>query len=82
MILSRVTLLKPRSFQRLKVKYDVPLSNFAFNFNLRRYHSEWCELVGGRHYYRVGRCRLTPGCPCVDPALTVFGFSAPLEAKI
>ena len=24
-------------FQRLKLKYDEPLSNFAFNFNLRLY---------------------------------------------
>jgi len=25
-------------FQRLKLQYDEPLSNFAFNFNLRRYN--------------------------------------------
>jgi hypothetical protein len=24
-------------FQRLKLEYDEPLSNFAFNFNVRRY---------------------------------------------
>jgi len=38
--------------QRLQLKYDEPLSNFAFNFNLRRYHEDaakmakagWCKL--------------------------------------
>jgi hypothetical protein len=32
------TLKAPRT-KRLKLKYDVPLSNFAFKFNLRRYSS-------------------------------------------
>jgi len=30
--------LKARRTQRLKLQYDEPLSNFAFNFNLRRYN--------------------------------------------
>ena len=29
--------LKPPGTKRLKLKYDELLSNFAFNFNLRRY---------------------------------------------
>ena len=29
--------LKAPGTKRLKLKYDVPLSNFAFKFNLRRY---------------------------------------------
>ena len=29
--------LKPPGKTRLKLKYEGPLSNFAFNFNLRRY---------------------------------------------
>ena len=29
--------LKPPGTKRLKLKCDEPLSNFAFNFNLRRY---------------------------------------------
>ena len=29
--------LKAPGAKRLKLKYDEPLSNFAFNFNLRRY---------------------------------------------
>jgi hypothetical protein len=29
--------LKPPGTQRLKLNCDAPLSNFAFNFNLRRY---------------------------------------------
>ena len=38
--------LKP-AINRLKLGYDVPLSNFAFNFNLRHYIM----------YAKVGRCR-------------------------
>ena len=30
-------------FQRLKLKYDEPLSNVAFSFNLRRYNLERIE---------------------------------------
>jgi hypothetical protein len=29
--------LKAPGTKRLKLQYDEPLSNFAFNFNLRRY---------------------------------------------
>jgi hypothetical protein len=32
--------LKPTAFSALKLKYNEPLSNFAFNFNLRRYIME------------------------------------------
>jgi hypothetical protein len=42
--------LKAPIVQRLKLQYDEPLSNFAFNFNLCRY-----VLVERK----VGRCRLT-----------------------
>jgi hypothetical protein len=31
-------MLKAPGTTRLKLKYDDPLSNFAFNFNLRRYN--------------------------------------------
>ena len=30
-------MLKPSGTDRLKLNYDEPLSNFAFNFNLRHY---------------------------------------------
>jgi hypothetical protein len=30
-------MLKALGSKRLKLKYDEPLSSFAFNFNLRRY---------------------------------------------
>jgi len=40
-------------FQRLKLRCDEPLSNFTFNFNLRRYIM---APVFGR--LMVGRCRL------------------------
>ena len=29
--------LKPPGYERLKLKYDIPLSSLAFDFNLRRY---------------------------------------------
>jgi len=56
--------LKAPGTKRLKVKYDKPLSKFAFKFNLRRYtlvdnfSTVSSELKGGGS---VGRCRLTPG---------------------
>jgi len=74
-------------FQRLKLQCDEPLSNSAFNFNLRR-HNEGALLTAARLTFdqwsqralfkaavalcaqlaQVGRCRSTPGCPCVDRA--------------
>jgi len=33
----------------LKLEYDEPLSNFAFDFNLRRYNE-----VTGKHVWRAG----------------------------
>ena len=33
-------MLKAPGTKRLKLKYDEPLSNFAFKFNLRRYYME------------------------------------------
>jgi len=41
--------LKPHGIERLKLECDDPLSNFAFNFNLRRYNE-----VTGKHVWRVG----------------------------
>ena len=35
--------------QRLKLKSDEPLSNFAFNFNLRRY-----SVADGAHAHKPG----------------------------
>jgi hypothetical protein len=61
-------------FQRLKLKYDDPLSNFAFKFNLCRYNmaieiaiksgsprsSSVTAIVSGRFIAidKVGRCSL------------------------
>jgi hypothetical protein len=50
--------------QRLKLKCDEPLSNVAFNFNVRRYTEAdffVMPVVGGTYLGRdvVGRCRLT-----------------------
>ena len=46
----------------LKLRNKQPLSNFAFNFNLRRYTvrasvNEWRTSAK----LEVGRCRLAPG---------------------
>jgi len=43
----------------LELKYDKPLSNFAFKFNLRRYSK---ALMAAND--EVGRCRLTLSYPC------------------
>jgi len=62
------TLKEPGS-KRLKLKYDGPLSNFGFNFSLRRY-----IVVSVRGtmsvqdcitdcMYKVGWCRLTVSNP-------------------
>ena len=53
-------------FQRFKVKCDQLLSNVAFNCSLRHYVQGWWRS----EQPPVGRCRLTPGLPQVDPMLT------------
>jgi len=44
--------LKAPGTKRLKLKYDVPLSHFAFKFNLRRYILEyyWGEHIHLGYY--------------------------------
>jgi len=39
-------MLKAPEFMRLKLECDEPLSNFAFNFNLRRYNMDADEGEG------------------------------------
>jgi hypothetical protein len=56
----------------LKLKYDEPLSNVAFNINLRHYTLEKQTSV-----LAVGRCRLTVS----KPALKARPVSA-LETKM
>jgi len=57
----------PTWFQRLNVKYDEPVSNFAFNFNLRHYSEAAGKGNGNggagtkRARDTVGWCRLTTG---------------------
>jgi hypothetical protein len=46
-------------FQRLKLRYETPLSNFAFEFTVRRYNLVIAEAVSVSAT-KVGRCRLTP----------------------
>jgi hypothetical protein len=54
------TLKAPRA-KRLKLKYDEPLSDFAFNFNLRCYTTAEARGVADqvRAELKVRRCRLT-----------------------
>jgi hypothetical protein len=33
--------VKAPETKRLKLQHDIPLSNFAFNFHLRRYNPDW-----------------------------------------
>ena len=44
----------------LKLICDVPLSKFAFNFNLRRYTK---VVEQSAMWLKVGHCRLTPSNP-------------------
>ena len=57
--------LKAPGTKRLRLKYDGPLSSFAFNFNLRRYTQELSDIMkefdtncDGALDYVVRRCRL------------------------
>jgi len=43
----------------LKLRYDGPLSNFAFKFNLRRYIQAEGKALRKAEEDKVGRCRLT-----------------------
>jgi hypothetical protein len=60
-----ISKLKPPGTKRLRLKYEVLLSGFAFNFNLRRYSEEQCgELrMRGAVQVMVRRCRLTLSKP-------------------
>jgi hypothetical protein len=50
--------------QRLKLKCDEPLSNVAFNFNLRHYTEAGFLYAGAAAFDgAVGRCRLTVSNP-------------------
>jgi len=72
-------MLEPPGSKHLKLECDELLSSVAFNFILRRYNmvSAVCEETGAfpaqlHRYllikrYVVGRCRLKPGRPQVDP---------------
>jgi len=57
-------MLKSPGIMRFKPKYDEPPSNFAINFNLRRYTVVFIcsHLSAGT---KAGRCRFTPALPRV-----------------
>ena len=54
------TLIAPGS-ERLKLNYDDPLSNFAFNFYLRRYN------LGRRYHHLIARVVPHGYCPLCHP---------------
>jgi hypothetical protein len=49
-------MLKATGTRRLKLECDEPLSNFAFNFNLRRYKKAIREEVAQRAAAEAGAC--------------------------
>jgi len=60
----------------LKLQYDEPLSNFAFNFYLRRYITEPGSVAlpraagaAGAALIMAGRCRLTVSKPVLKARL-------------
>jgi hypothetical protein len=64
--------LQPPGIKRLTLKYDDPLSNFAFKFKLRRYNNVAPETVGQLYFkwimpmtkdVQVGWCRLAASRP-------------------
>jgi len=56
--------LKPSRSMLLKLRYDGPLSSFAFNFNLRRYNRGGDAADTARfrpaRFAEAGRCTLIP----------------------
>jgi hypothetical protein len=55
--------LKAHGTKRLKLKFDILLSNFGFKFNLRRYKTDAqaedrAHRIGQTKRVKVGRCRL------------------------
>jgi len=58
--------LKAPGTKCLKLQYDVPLSNFAFEYDLRRYSECVGDGISAKPYpplSRVGRWRLTLSNP-------------------
>jgi len=65
--------LKAPGTKHLKLKYDKPLSNFAFKFNLRRYNvgdmlSRWSD---GRLLSNLHRVRMPAPLPANAPGRAV-----------
>jgi hypothetical protein len=63
-------------FQRFKLKHDESLSNFAFNFNVRRY----TEPAPDTHQ-RQRRATLRGKTVQVDPGLTALGLYQCMKLK-
>jgi hypothetical protein len=56
-------MLKAPGIKRLKLICDAPLSNVAFNFELRRYILDILYVYEQQREDTVGRCRLTISNP-------------------
>ena len=52
-------MLKPPETKRLKLKCDILLSTFAFNFNLRRYSEEPGRLLHHAHWQGLTLARIS-----------------------
>jgi len=80
---------KPPGCMLLKLRYDGPVSNFAFNFNLRRYNMDGGGAMEKGWATTVGRCSVqadsvkhTLGSACIlalklkcDKLLSSFAFA-------
>jgi hypothetical protein len=72
-------MLKAPGTKRLKLKYDQPLSSFAFNFNFRRYTMEAVAAAekdqvgqGSKYVNRRRRRSLLAELSAADPARPIL----------
>ena len=72
----KLTLIAPEAM-RLKLKYDEPLSNFAFNFNSRRYKKELDEQAAKDALKDQADAAAAAGG--VVPPLVIPTFAKPLH---
>jgi hypothetical protein len=55
--------LEAQGYTRLKLKYDYPLSSFAFKFNLRRFNKELAHRMRPARAYTRSRQSSTLATP-------------------
>jgi hypothetical protein len=77
--------LKAHVTKRLKLKRDGPLSNVAFNFNLRRYIRDFTDSAGKRYtalevasaYFSSGADKISIGSDAVYVAVGLARYISP-----